>query len=85
MTSHTSINERVAAELRAAAARNRISGADLARSLAETPIWISRRLSANVQISVEDFARLCDAIGIDPADVFTAARGDVAAPLAATP
>lgn len=85
MTHQTTLNERAAAELRAAAARNRITNADLARSLAETPIWISRRLSASVQISLEDFARLCAAIGIEPADVFAAARGDVAAPLAATP
>jgi len=46
----------VSAELRAEAARQRLSGRELARRLDLTPVYVARRLSGQVEPSASDLA-----------------------------
>lgn len=82
------INESVAAELRAHAARKNITGRNLADRLELPAMWVSRRLSATVAISVDDLVTLSDGIGVYPLDVLAQALtaiGEEPATAAATP
>jgi hypothetical protein len=63
------VNDAVAAELRAAAARKGISGAQVARNLDLPPMYAHRRFSASVDITVTDLVRICRGIQVEPLDV----------------
>lgn len=70
------VNDAVAAELRAALGRKGLTGAALARVLDFPPIYVSRRLSAAVAITVEDLVVLCEGLGVEPLDVLAEATKD---------
>lgn len=63
------LNELLAAELRAHAARNSLSGAQVARNADLPPMYVHRRLSGAASITVEDLVAICEAIGVNPLDV----------------
>lgn len=63
------LNDSVAAELRAAAARRSITRAQVARNLDLPTMYVHRRFAANVDISVADLVRLARGIGVEPLDV----------------
>lgn len=71
------MNDAVAAELRAAAARRKASGRELGRRLEIPDMWVSRRMSGTVEISVADLVLLCDAIGVYPLDVMAQALSEL--------
>lgn len=64
-----SLNDSLAAKLRGSAAELKMSGAALATSLDKSPLWVSRRLTGTVALSVEDLVTICDALSVDPAEV----------------
>lgn len=61
----------VAAELRADAARLRISHAEIARQIHRPSMWLSRRLApTSLQpMTLDDLQRIASALEVDPADV----------------
>lgn len=63
------ISERVATELRAAAARRNMSGAALARLIEREPLWVQRRLSGVVECTLEDVVTICGGLGAHVLDV----------------
>lgn len=63
------IGERLATELRAAAARRSLSGAALARRIGQPPLWVQRRLSGAVDCTLEDLVTLCDGLDAYVLDV----------------
>lgn len=65
----TSINDAVAAELRACAARKGLNGTQVAQHAGVPKMWVHRRLSAGVEISVGDLVLLAAAMGVEPLDV----------------
>lgn len=66
----------VAGEIRAIAARQGVSHADLARRIDRTPMWLSRRLSPSTlqPMTVDDLQLIAAALEVDPADVLAAAN-----------
>lgn len=71
------LNDAVAAELRAAAARRSIKHRQVARNLGLEPMYVSRRFSASVDISVADLVRLSRGIGVEPLDVLAQVLTDL--------
>jgi hypothetical protein len=69
----TSVNDRVAAELRVASARTQTTASGIAAELAQNPMWVSRRLRGQVELTLSDVADICRAMGIDPIQVLAAA------------
>lgn len=57
---------RIAAELRAAAARKQMSQAAIAAQVDRSQVWISRRLSGQVAVTVEELVLLCGVLEVDP-------------------
>lgn len=64
------LNQTVAAELRSAAARRNLSGAQLARNSGLPGMYVHRRLNGTATISVEDLIELSRGIGVEPLDMF---------------
>ena len=72
------VNEAVAAELRGQMAKRGITGAGLARKLqAPNAMWIHRRLSGTVELSVDDLVSIADGLGVAPLDVLAQALSDI--------
>lgn len=71
------VNDYVAAELRAAAARKKISGAQVARNLDLPPMYAHRRFSGDREITVTDLVRLSHSIGVEPLDVLAQVLSDL--------
>ena len=63
------INELVAEEIRVLLARRRMSASDLARQTGMTQRAISRRLTGEKIIDVDDLARIAKAFGVEAADL----------------
>ena len=61
--------EVVAAELRAHAARQRISNRRLAKLLDTTPAWVDRRMNGTTAIDTDDLARFAQALGLEPMEL----------------
>lgn len=59
----------VAIEIKMELAKRGQSQAALARALEEPPMWVSARLSGTVQMTVNDFARIADALGLGMRDL----------------
>lgn len=76
MTEPQTVTRDVAGEIRAVAARQGVSHAELARRIDRPPMWVSRRLSPvqALVMSVHDLTLMADALGVDPAEVLAAAR-----------
>lgn len=62
-----------AANIRAAMARQKISGRELARRLGETPMWVQRRVSGQGPTTVDDLARIAEVLNV-PASSLIADR-----------
>jgi hypothetical protein len=73
MPSPLTVNEAVAAELRAASARRQVSIPQIAVNASMPDKYVRNRLSAAVQISVDDLVTLCAALEIYPLDVLAQA------------
>lgn len=71
--------EEVLGELRAEAARNRITQATIAARVGRNQQWVSRRLSGEVVMHMDEFFDVCDAVGVSPVSVLSeVTRGYVA-------
>lgn len=73
MTSPLSVNEAVAAELRAAAARRQQTVPQIAVTASMPDKYVRARLNAAVQISLEDLVAICAALKVYPLDVLAQA------------
>lgn len=65
----TGYTERVAAEVRAAAARRRMSGAQLADRLGMSQMAMSRRMSGRMPFRVDELAALAAVLEVDVRDL----------------
>lgn len=63
------LNDAIATELRAAAARHNTSGASIARRLDVPPLYVQRRLAGSAAVSVVDLIMIAEGIGCHPLDV----------------
>lgn len=66
----------VAAELRAAAARHDVSGAEVARRIGLPPLYVQRRLNGDVAVSVADLILIAEGIGAHALDVVAQVTAD---------
>lgn len=73
MSSPLTVNEAVAAELRAAAGRRGVYVPAIALTAGLPDMYVRRRLKAQAQISVEDLVALCVALEVYPLDVLASA------------
>ena len=63
-------NDVVAGELRAVMARDRVSTRSLAVELEQTnPMWLQRRLSGAVALTVDDLVLICEGLHVNPAEL----------------
>lgn len=62
-------NEIVGLRLRDAMWENRISSAELARRVGVDRGWVWRRADGRVPITVDDLARIADALAVAPVDL----------------
>jgi transcriptional regulator with XRE-family HTH domain len=70
----------VSAEIRSAMARQRMSGAELARKTDRSQGYINKRLRDEVAFTANDIEDICDALGVDlMALIHAAVRASVAA------
>lgn len=75
-----STTEKVAAELRAVMARKRLTQMQLAILTGKNQMWVSRRCSGAVSMSIEDMEILAQAMSVDlwdllPAEIKTGSKG----------
>lgn len=63
--SDSSLNERVAEEVRVTLARRRLSASELARRMGVTQPYISRRLTGDITISIDDLEKMADALEVE--------------------
>lgn len=69
MSDTYTLSARVAEEIRAALARRRMSGRQLANTLGVSQTWMSSRLSGSTPIDLNDLERISAAMGIEVADL----------------
>lgn len=62
-------SQAAAANLRAALARRRMSGRELARQLDKPPMWVHRRLAGEQAITIDDLTLIAGVLGITPASL----------------
>lgn len=67
------LSDRAAEEIRALMGRKRISGAELARRLDVSPMWVSYRLAGKQEIGLTDLERIASALGVTPVDLLPVA------------
>jgi transcriptional regulator with XRE-family HTH domain len=60
----TPMRERAAEEIRVLLARRRMSGSELARRIGQTQPYLSRRLTGEVALDVDDLERIAQALGV---------------------
>lgn len=71
------VNERVATELRAAAARHNTSGAAIARRVGLPALYVQRRLAGAAAVSVDDLILISEGIGCHAIDVLAQVLTDL--------
>lgn len=76
---NTSHRSRVAAEVRAAVARNGISRGDLAEKLGINPDVLSRKLNGSAPIGLDEIAAIARALNLAPRDLIDTALDATAA------
>ena len=76
---NTSHRSRVAAEVRAAVARNGISRGDLAEKLGINPDVLSRKLNGSAPIGLDEIAAIARALNLAPRDLIDTALAATAA------
>jgi transcriptional regulator with XRE-family HTH domain len=59
-----SLNDTVAAEVRAELGRQRVSGAELAKRLGVSGVWVSRRLNAHQPLTTDDLEAISRALDV---------------------
>lgn len=64
MKSHDNAKRVAASNARAVAARQKLSGREIARRLDTTPVYVSRRLSGEVEFSESDLRRFADVLDV---------------------
>lgn len=70
MTTGTApIKQRVASEVRANMARQRISGSELARRIGVSQPYLHRRISGEIPFDIDDLARVAEALNVTIADL----------------
>jgi transcriptional regulator with XRE-family HTH domain len=69
-----SLTMRVAEEVRALMARRRMTGAELARRLGVSQMWISYRLNGRQPIDLDDLERIARVLGVQPLDLLRSAE-----------
>lgn len=60
------VNQSIAAELRAAAARRKKSRREIATALDVSHMWLQRRLAGDQALTVEDVVRIARVLDVDP-------------------
>jgi transcriptional regulator with XRE-family HTH domain len=75
------LSQRVSEELRAALARKRMTGRELARRMQAPPSSVARWLAGDCPLTVDDVERMADAVQIDMVDLMTAARAAQSRPV----
>lgn len=63
------LSDLVAEEIRALMGRRRISGAELARRLGVSQMWVSYRLNGKQAIDLNDLARIARVLRVEPSDL----------------
>lgn len=63
------MRSRIAEEIRALLARRRMSASELARVIGVTQPYISRRLTGDTPLDVDDLAKIADALGVHISDL----------------
>lgn len=63
------LTDRVAEEIRALMARQRMSGRELARRLNVSASWVNYRLTGSQPIDVNDLELIAEALGVDAAEL----------------
>jgi transcriptional regulator with XRE-family HTH domain len=58
-------DEKVAAEIRAALARQRVTQSALADRLGVSQAWVSRRLSGEVPLTIADITQIAAELGVE--------------------
>lgn len=69
MSETYTLTEKVAEEIRALLGRRRMSGRQLASTLAVSQTWVSSRLSGSTPIDLNDLDRIAAALNVDVADL----------------
>ena len=72
--SRANLTERVAKELRREMGGSRVSGARIARALGKSEAWVSYRLNGKQPIDLLDLERICEVLGVRPADLVVRAE-----------
>lgn len=67
------LTERVITELRVALVRERVPQAEVARRLGRNYDWITRRMSGETPITLDDLEQIAAVAGIDVAELLRAA------------
>ncbi len=68
-----SLRAEVAAQLRSELARHQVSGVELAGRLGVSQPYVSRRLSGNVPLDLDDLQRIAGVLGVTVGDLVPAA------------
>lgn len=76
--SPTTVSESIAAELRGALGKAEMSRRALAGKLGVDPMWVTRRLTGQTELSVQDVVRICGELNIDPMPLLEHALGEKA-------
>lgn len=63
-TAVTELGRRVAGEIRAEMARQRVAGTKLSRRMGVTDMWLSRRLRGDVGITMDELDEIARALGV---------------------
>ena len=71
MKNHDNASRVAAGNARAFAARQKLSGREIARRLELTPVYVSRRLSGEVEFSESDIRRFAEVLEIPAASLLT--------------
>ncbi len=70
----TPMREQIAEEIRVLLARRKMSASELARRMGVTQPYISRRLTADTPLDVDDLAKIADALGVHILDLLPRAE-----------
>ena len=73
-TTRSSLTIRVAEEVRALMARRRMTGAEMARRLNVSQMWISYRLNGRQPIDLDDLEKIARILGVQPLDLLRSAE-----------
>jgi transcriptional regulator with XRE-family HTH domain len=74
MSDTYTLSERVAEEIRAALARRRMSGRQLAAALGVSQTWMSTRLNGVTPIDLNDLERIAGVINVEVSDLLPPSR-----------